>query len=130
MVHVLNRVLNYRPPPISDEEIYLTRRQRVTLSQLRSGHCKLLNSYKKRLKQTDSSSCPDCGMDPQDGPYLFNCTAHPTTVTPQSLWDRPVKTICCRYHCLTWWAGLGGGEGARGCGDVIQAVQIQSLALR
>ena len=29
-----NRVLNYRPPPISDEEIYLTRRQRATLSQL------------------------------------------------------------------------------------------------
>ena len=28
------------------------------------------------------------------------------------------------------WAGLGGGEGARGCGGVIQAVQMQSLALR
>ena len=59
-----NRVLNYRPPPISDEEIYLMRRQRATLSQLCCGHCKLLNSYKKKLKQTDSSSCPDCGMDP------------------------------------------------------------------
>ena len=54
-----NRVLNYRPPPINDEETYLTRRQRATLSQLRSGHCKLLNSYKKRRKQTESSSCPD-----------------------------------------------------------------------
>ena len=88
-----NRVLNYRPPPISDEEIYLTRRQRAILSQLRSGYCKLLNSYKKRLKQTHSSSCPDCGMDPQDVPHLFNCTTHPTTLTPESLWDRPVKTI-------------------------------------
>ena len=28
--------------------------QRTTLSQLRSGHCKLLNSYKKQLKQSDS----------------------------------------------------------------------------
>ena len=28
------------------------------------------------------------------------------------------------------WAVLGGGEGARGCGGVIQAVQIQPLALR
>ena len=27
------------------------------------------------------------------------------------------------------WAGLGGGEGARGCGGVLQAVQIQPLAL-
>ena len=35
-----NRVLNYRPPPISDEEIYLTRRQRATLPQFRPSHCK------------------------------------------------------------------------------------------
>ena len=67
--------------------------QRATLSQLRSGHCKLLNSYKKRLKQTDSLSCPDCGMDPQDVPHLFNCTAHPTALTPENVWNRPVKTI-------------------------------------
>ena len=65
-----NRVLNYRPPPINDEKTYLTKRQRATLSQLRSGHCKLLTSNKKRLKQTDSSSCSDCGMNPQDVPQL------------------------------------------------------------
>ena len=88
-----NRVLNFRPPHINDGETYLTRRQRATLSQLRFGHCKLLNSYKKRLKQTDSSSCQDCGMDPQDVPHLFNCTAHPTALTPENVWDRPVKTI-------------------------------------
>ena len=87
-----NRVLNYRPPPINDEETYLTR-QRATLSQLRSGHCMLLNFYKKRLKQTDSSSCPDCGMDPHDVLHLFNCTAHPTALTHGNLWHRPVKTI-------------------------------------
>ena len=28
------------------------------------------------------------------------------------------------------WAGLCGGEGARGCGGVIQSVQIQPFALR
>ena len=28
------------------------------------------------------------------------------------------------------WAGLGSGESASGCGGVIQAVQIQPLALR
>ena len=39
-----NRVLNNRPPFINDEETLLPRRQRTTLSQLRSGHCKLLNS--------------------------------------------------------------------------------------
>ena len=88
-----NRVLNHRPPPINDEETYLTRRQRATLSQLLSSHCKLLNSYKKRLKQTDSSSCANCGMYQQDVPHLLNCTAHPTALTPDNLWDRPVKTI-------------------------------------
>ena len=54
-----NRVLNSRPPSINDEETLLQRRQRTTLSQLRSGHCKLMNSYKNRLKQSDSSRCPD-----------------------------------------------------------------------
>ena len=73
-----NIVLNYRPPPISDEESYLMRRKRATLSQLRSGHCKLLNSYKKRLKQTDSLSCQDRGIDPPDVPHLVDCTAHPS----------------------------------------------------
>ena len=72
-----NRVLNNRPPPINDEETLLSRRQMTTLSQLRSGHCKLLNSYKKRLKKSDSSSCPDCGMDPQDVP----CCCLPTPIT-------------------------------------------------
>ena len=83
-----NRVLNNRPPPINDEETYLTRWQRDTLSQLRFGHCKLFNSYNKRLKQTDSSSSPDCVMDPHDVPHLFNCIAHPTKMTPENLWNR------------------------------------------
>ena len=42
-----NRVLNNRPPSINDEGTLLLGRQRTTLSQLRSGNCKLLNSYKK-----------------------------------------------------------------------------------
>ena len=88
-----NRVLYYRPPPINDVETYIPRWQRATLSYLRSGHCKLLNSYKKRLKQTDSSSCPDCGMDPHDVPHLFNCTAYPIVWTPENLWDIVVMTI-------------------------------------
>ena len=88
-----NRVLNSRPPSINDEETLLQRRQRTTLSQLRSGHCKLLNSYKKRLKQSDSSRCPDCGMDPQDVPHLFDCVAHPNDLSPVNLWDKPIETI-------------------------------------
>ena len=87
-----NRVLNSRPPSINDEETLLQRRQRTTLSQLRSGHCKLLNSYKKRLKQSDSSRCPHCGIC-KDVPHLFDCVANPNDLSPVNLWDKPIETI-------------------------------------
>ena len=88
-----NRVLNNRHPPINDEETHVSRRQRTTLSQLRSGHCKLLNFYKKRLKQSDSSSCSYCRMDTQDIPHLFDCTAHPNDMSHVNFWDRPTETM-------------------------------------
>ena len=88
-----NRVLNNRPLSINDEETQLLLRQRTTLSQLHSRHCKLLNSYKKQLKRRDSSSCPDCGMDPQDVHHIFDCTAHANDMSPVNLWDMPVETI-------------------------------------
>ena len=86
-----NRVLNNSPPPINNQETFLSKRQRATLSQLRSGHCKILNSYKKRLKQTDSSSCPGCGMDPQD--FLTCSIALLNPMICHDLWENPVKTI-------------------------------------
>ena len=45
----VNRVLRDRPHDISETETSLRRPQRTTLSQLRSGHCHLLNSYKHRI---------------------------------------------------------------------------------
>ena len=51
------------------------RPQRTALSQLRSGHCRLLNSYQNRLKSTVDPRCPDCGVNPHNVPHLFNCTA-------------------------------------------------------
>ena len=88
-----NRILYNRPPSINDEETLLPRRQRTTLLQLRAGHCKLLISHKKRLKQSDSSSCPDCGMDPQDVPHLFDYMAHANDLSHVNLWDKPSETI-------------------------------------
>ena len=43
--------------------------------------------------QDDSSSSPDCGMDPQDVPHLFDCIAHPNDLSPVNLWDKPDETI-------------------------------------
>ena len=88
-----NRVLHNRPPPISLEEDTLRRPQRTTLSQLRSGHCRLLNSYQNRLKPTVDPRCPDCGVNPHDVPHLFHCTAHPNDLSTVNLWDRPVESI-------------------------------------
>ena len=49
--HGRNLVLDGRPPPISRSERDLTRKERSTLAQLRSGYCRLLGSYKSRIKK-------------------------------------------------------------------------------
>ena len=61
------------------------RSQWTTLSQLRSGHCRPLNSYKSRLEDTVDSSCQDCRTDPQD--------VNPSSVRhiPRSDTCRPVE---------------------------------------
>ena len=88
-----NRVLKKRPPPISDEEQRLNRRQRCTLSQLRSGHCHLLQDYKHMVFGEPSDICTDCGASPQDVTHLFVCTTHPTDLSPEDLWRNPVRSI-------------------------------------
>ena len=83
-----NRVLKKRPPPISDEE------QRLNLSQLRSGHCHVLQDYKHRVFGEPSDICTDGGASPQDVRHLFACTTHPTDLSPEDLWRNPVRSIC------------------------------------
>ena len=89
-----NVVLDERPPLINISEKELTRRERTTLTQQRSGHCRLLGSYKSRIsKDASLGVCADCGKAPHDVKHLFNCPAHPTTTTPLDLWNRPVDAI-------------------------------------
>ena len=68
-----NRVLKERPPPVSDEELRLNRRQRCTLSQLRSEHCHLLQDYKHMVLGETSDICAYCGASPQVVRHLFTC---------------------------------------------------------
>ena len=68
----VNRVLRDRPPDISKTETSLRRPQRTTLSQLRSGHCHLLNSYKHRIGREDDPQCKDCRFNNQDVNHLFD----------------------------------------------------------
>ena len=86
-----NVVLDDRPPLINISEKELTRKGLTTLAKLRSGHCRLLGSYKSRISK--DASLADCCKTPHDVKHLFNCPAHPTTMTPSDLWNRPVDTI-------------------------------------
>ena len=86
-----NVVLDDRPPAINISEKEFTRKERTTLAQLRSGHGRLLGSYKSRIsKDVSLDVCADCGKTPHDVKHLSNCPAHPTIMTPSNLWNRPV----------------------------------------
>ena len=79
----VNVVSGDRPSLIKNSEKDLTRKERTTLAQLRSVHCRLLGSYKSTInKDASLNVCADCGRTSHDVKHLFNCSAHPTTVTP------------------------------------------------
>ena len=73
-------MLDGRPPSISSSEKELTRKERSTLAQLRSGYCRLLGSYKM-------------GTTPHDVKHLFVFPAHSTTKIPSDLWSRPTDAV-------------------------------------
>ena len=92
--HERNVVLDGRPPHISNSEKELTRKERSTLAQLRSGYCRLLGSYKSRIKKdANLDVCADCGTAPHDVKHLFVCPAHLTTLIPSDLWSRPTDDV-------------------------------------
>ena len=92
--HERNVVLDGRPPPISSSSKDLTRKERSTLVQLRSGYCRLLGSYKSRIKKDASLNvCADCGTPPHDVKHLIVCPAYPTTLIPSDLWSRPTDAV-------------------------------------
>ena len=91
--HERKMVLDGRPPHISSSDKDLTRKERSTLAQLRSGYSRLLGSYKRRIKKDESLNvCADCGTTPHDVKHLFVCPAHLTTMIPSDLWNRPTRS--------------------------------------
>ena len=107
-----NRLLKERPSPIATtgtltdlttdlavenntkpQEQRLTRRQRCTISQLRLGHCHLLQDYKHRVFGEPRDICTDCGTSPQDVRHLFACNKRRTDLSPENLGRNPVRSI-------------------------------------
>jgi len=86
-----NPVLNAQAPKIHKDEKNLPRITRSTLSQLRSSHSIILNSYKARLDPTVSNICPDCSVEPHTTAHLFSCPGKPTHLTVRALWDNPLE---------------------------------------
>ena len=84
-----NRILFSRPPRVNKKELRLPRLTRVTLAQLRSGHCARLKDYQFRIGSATDDICPECDLVSHSVPHLFQCPAHPTTLGIKDLWDRP-----------------------------------------
>ena len=82
-------VLQSRPPPVEREELSLPRSHRTALSQLRSGYCSFLNSYRARIGMAGDPSCPSCGAGDHTTGHLFDCPSHPTDLRVPDLWGRP-----------------------------------------
>ena len=58
-------------PSVSPEELTLPRSARCALSHLPcNGHSTLLNSYLHRVGRAETSSCSNCGSEPQDLSHL------------------------------------------------------------
>jgi hypothetical protein len=86
-----NVVLGGYPPPISDSEKSLSREARCVLSQMRSGWCMRLNSYRHRIDPGIPDCCPNCGIGPDDVSHVFNCAARSAgDLHERDLWDDPV----------------------------------------
>jgi hypothetical protein len=96
-----NPLIGHQPPAIDPSEQSLSRQDRTMLSQLRSGHCRLLSSYQNKLNPAIINRCAACGHVPEDVAHLFTCPHHPTPLTPIDLWHNPTataKTLCHLQH--------------------------------
>ena len=86
-----NPVLDANWLDIDKSEEKLTRKERRTLAQLRSGYSPYLAEYMHRIKPSTSKYCPKCEVAVQSTKHLFNCPANPTTMTVEDLWKNPVQ---------------------------------------
>ena len=85
-----NHLTGAAPLPIDDSELSLSRHERATLAQLRSGDCHFLKDYQMRIGKADDATCPECKYRRHSVPHIFECDAAPTVLRVTDLWAHPV----------------------------------------
>ena len=85
-----NRVLGHDRPEIDPSESNLSRAERSTLAQLRTGECQLLNDYLTKVGRSNSALCPECRFQRHTVAHLFRCDAVETNLSLEDLWTNPV----------------------------------------
>lgn len=99
-----NKVLHHQPPEIAEEEMQLPREARTTLSLVRLGYSKLLNSYQLRINEEVADVCTDCKSHSRTTTLLFLCPGKPTGFKPVALWLRLVEAAAFLVlpKAITW----------------------------
>ena len=90
---ISSKLLNGRLPPIATAEQTLPRKTRTILAQLRIGQSRILGQYMQRIDPTVRNHCHDHSHLPHDTHHLFDCLSKLTTLTVESLWTVPTKTV-------------------------------------
>ena len=97
-----NKVLLYSPPEISKAKLNLNQQTRTTLSRLRSGYCRSLNSYMSLIDVSIQDVCSKCNTGPHNTAHLFNCPANPTDLSPSSLWTHGGSSLLPQPPGHSW----------------------------
>ena len=90
-----NPLLGAKTPKTSPADKSLTRAERCTIRQLKSGYCKYLNDFQhnKLNKRAPNAICPECLLRRHTATHLFDCDARPTDLTFNDLWANPVNCV-------------------------------------
>ena len=91
-VRTANESSSSKPPPIATAEQTLPWKTRTILTQLCTGHSRILDQYMNRIDPTTRNRFHNCCQSPHDNRHLFDCPSKPTALTVQSLWTAPTET--------------------------------------
>ena len=81
------------PPPVDPAKQLLSRPYRCAISQLRSGYCSRLMSYRHSVSWADNPTCPDCHATNHTVAHLFIAVLHNPRIWPRRI---------CGWHPSRW----------------------------